>query len=398
MKFRRVLGLNLLVTAVLLLVLFVLLEVSARVYLHYLADDDKFRKYASLRQVQARDLATGTLYRKYMHHRYIGYIPTPNWTKNENYHNSLGFRGEEIPIPKPDGEYRIVCMGGSTTYTARVQDPKLSYPAQLEAYLRQEGYNARVINCGAEGWTSYETLANLEFRLLELDPDLIVVYHGFNDLYMRLVWPPEAYDGDNSGAFAPAVSEIFMPPIVEYSTLIRAVLIRTGWSDPHTALHRAHHSYSPTFYGFEYRDQLLDGTYPSGIFQEVPAREMVETNRPVHFRRNLLNIAHLAKANGIGVVFASFAVCPQPPEPPILSNEETAFGFDEHNAIVRQVSKETASHYYDFAAEFPSTAMYFRDECHLNAQGAALKGRLFGQYIRRNVLVPPDRAKADGVS
>ena len=82
---------------------------------------------------------------------------------------------------KPLGEYRIACLGGSTTYTTSVEDWRLSYPALLEHELHNAGLGSVcVLNCGAAGWSSWESLINLETRVLDLDPDLIVVYHAIN--------------------------------------------------------------------------------------------------------------------------------------------------------------------------------------------------------------------------
>ena len=44
---------------------------------------------------------------------YLNYIPSPDYPD----HNRLGYRGPEITIPKPEGVFRIVAIGGSTTYS-----------------------------------------------------------------------------------------------------------------------------------------------------------------------------------------------------------------------------------------------------------------------------------------
>jgi len=49
--------------------------------------------------------------------------------------NRFGFRGKDIALPKPDGVYRIVCVGGSTTVGGWTDDT--SYPAFLEVALNE---------------------------------------------------------------------------------------------------------------------------------------------------------------------------------------------------------------------------------------------------------------------
>ena len=61
-----------------------------------------------------------------------------------------------------------------------------------------------MINAGLAGWSSWESMINFQLRLLDLEPDLIIVYHAVNVLHARLVWPPEAYQPDNSGRYARA--------------------------------------------------------------------------------------------------------------------------------------------------------------------------------------------------
>ena len=53
----------------------------------------------------------------------------------------MGYRGEEIDIPQPDEEFRIVCLGGTTAYTGKVDDYKMSYPYLLGKNLEPKGNN-----------------------------------------------------------------------------------------------------------------------------------------------------------------------------------------------------------------------------------------------------------------
>ena len=56
--------------------------------------------------------------------------------------------------------------------------------------------NIEVINAGVPGYTSWETLINFQFRVLDIEPDLIIIYHGTNDTHARLVLP-KFYQSDN---------------------------------------------------------------------------------------------------------------------------------------------------------------------------------------------------------
>ena len=66
-------------------------------------------------------------------------------------------------MPKPPTAYRIVCLGGSTTYGDGVEDWHFTYPALLQDSLRARGIgDVEVVNAGVSGYSSYESVVNLE--------------------------------------------------------------------------------------------------------------------------------------------------------------------------------------------------------------------------------------------
>ncbi|MEL6150897.1 MAG: SGNH/GDSL hydrolase family protein, partial [Chloroflexota bacterium] len=111
-----------------------------------------------------------------------------------------GVRGDDVPLEKPDDVFRIVVVGGSTVYGTEVETAAEAFPAQLQVMLR-EVYglsNIEVINGGVPGYNSWDSLANLQFRLMAMEPDIVVVYQNVNDIHARIV-PPSTYRADNSG-------------------------------------------------------------------------------------------------------------------------------------------------------------------------------------------------------
>lgn len=365
-----------------LLITFILLEAAARIYLEYFTEDRVFREYASLRQLRDHYKPRGTP------HRYLGYYPTPNYKEGENRHNSLGYRGDEIVMPKPENCFRIVCLGGSTTYTGKVEDAGKSYPALLEKELVGRGLDkVEVINAGAPGWSSWESMINFELRVLDLEPDMIIIYHAVNDIHPRIVWPPEAYRGDNSGRRS-AGTEVFMPSILEYSTLLRMVMIKAGWTISHSALMGTLDRPRDTFYGNLFFEQLNEGVYPDGIFKEVSAKKMLEVNKPIYFRRNLENIIAVAKDKKIGVILATFAYSLQFNHLPRLRSKEFVHALDEMNETIKAVAEEKQVSLFDFARVFPPNKKYYTDGRHVNLKGAVLKAKMFADYIIDHHLIP----------
>jgi len=348
------------------------------------ASDADFLRYASLTQLESRHVQGARL----TPHRYLGYVPTPGWEEPPNRHGALGFRGDEFPAAKPAGEFRIVCLGGSTTYTSFVDDPAGSYPAQLERSLRDSGCeNVRVINAGCQGWSSWESLLGFELRVLDLEPDLAIVYHGVNDVHPRLVWPAEAYRGDNSGYLRP-VDPMFLPSVLEYSTLGRILLIETGRAAPHSSLHRTLKGYADTYHGDAFFRQRTGETYPRGIFAETGAEEMLAANDPRYFLRNLRNLAAVGRANGCDTVFATFACSPEGTNEVRSTSAEYTGAYRDMNARLLELGAELGVPVFDFAAAFPGGPELFVDGRHVNAEGARLKGELFARFLLERRLVP----------
>ncbi len=363
---------------------FVVLEIGMRVWICNFAGERHVLKYASIKQLEKKYT---NIKPRWSVHRYLGHYPTPGFKKGENKHNSLGYRGDEIVLPKPEGQFRIVCLGGSTTYTTGLKNYQMSYPNLLERELQQRGYkNIDVVNAGVGAYASWESLINFELRVLDLDPDMIIIYHGVNDILVRFIWPRDAYKGDNSGAStAPSMS---MPNILEYSTLMRYLMIRLGIVKPHSTLERSLKKTPETNYSIEFFNQKAGSRYPAGIFKQVSAEKMLMTNKPEYFRRNIENIIAIAQFREIETVIATFAYCPNFDDSPIVSCKEYVLAYDEMNQVLKSLSQKMQVNIFDFADVFPKDKIYFTDGIHVNAEGVKLKAKMFADYLINKELLP----------
>lgn len=357
-------------------------EVAARVYLTQFAPERVFNRYASLAQLTARYGRP-----RFVSHRYLGFIPAPDFNNGLNRHNALGFRGEEIAQPKPAGVFRIVAIGGSTTYSAGVEDYRLSYPYLLQEELRTAGYEqVEVINAGVFSYSSLENLMNFQLRVLELDPDLVIVYEGVNEIATRLIWPYSFYRGDLSGFENRRLS--FEPPWWEHSTLVRATLVYLRQTEPHSSLQRNFMEATGAFLGNNFVTQKLDGSYPSGPFERRSAAEILATNQPIYYERNLRALIAIAAGRGIDVLLVSFVHSPEFPEEPRAWAEEYMAAYAEQNAILAALAAETGAAFYDLAASMPTDKHYFTDGIHFSAQGNALRVEFLSEYLIATGLLP----------
>ena len=80
--------------------------------------------------------------------------------------------------------YTILAFGNSLTAGFGLA-PDRSFAALLDRELREKGLQARVINGGVSGDTTFEGLRRLD-GLLRHEPDLVLVELGANDLLMGL--------------------------------------------------------------------------------------------------------------------------------------------------------------------------------------------------------------------
>ncbi len=93
-----------------------------------------------------------------------------------------GFRSSRIAHRKPGDAIRIFVLGGSTAFGLYV-DRQDTFAARLEQGLagQVDGRQVEVVNLGCAGWAS-SRVANLLDAVLDLEPDLLIVYSGHNEM------------------------------------------------------------------------------------------------------------------------------------------------------------------------------------------------------------------------
>jgi lysophospholipase L1-like esterase len=114
-------------------------------------------------------------------------VPAPGITEGREHVievNSMGFRGSELELPKPEGRVRIGFLGGSTTFCAEASSNATSWPEVVRDGIAERfpGATFDIVNAGAAAYSSKHSLANLTHRVAPTDPDILVIYHGTNDI------------------------------------------------------------------------------------------------------------------------------------------------------------------------------------------------------------------------
>ncbi len=146
--------------------------------------------------------------------------------------NDLGFRDPPRSAAKQPGTQRVLCLGGSNTYGATVQDHE-TWPAALERELdRRVAAPVEVWNLGVSGWDTRQKVA-LARRATELyDPDVLIfqLYNAGPRLLLegdaptrRVRQDPSLLDAWNAGALDLAPTG----PLARVSALARLGAWRT---------------------------------------------------------------------------------------------------------------------------------------------------------------------------
>lgn len=343
-----------------------ILEIGTSIWIHHLASRKNQFRYSLIETYPRNRMRLSP-------HHYLNYYPTPNYENGLTSHNSMGYRGPECSRTKPPGTFRIVALGGSTTYTEGVDDNAKTFPRQLETKLREtHSYkNVEVINAGVPGFNSWESLINLQFRVLDLAPDLVIIYHGTNDVHARLV-KPGRYVSDNSGRRkqwkAPPV------PFWEYSALGRVVSRATGLTPKGHGIGAFVNSQD--FVGHGAGNNRAD---------EDEDIELLRKHPPIFFERNLVDMVAVARAHGVQVILATFAQIPRRDH--YSSTAAYRQGYQEGNDVLREVARRLEVPLFDFEKVMPPDEQYWKDGVHVNEQGAALKAELFSAFLHEQGLI-----------
>ena len=124
---------------------------------------------------------------RYVNSHFNGYKLNPNWELNHTTYkdkiNSLGLKSPELTLKKQNNSYRIICIGGSLVYG---RDIGSSWPHYLQRELDEkaskDNINYEVINAGVPGYTTFHSIVNFLTKLIDLEPDMVIMYQLFSDL------------------------------------------------------------------------------------------------------------------------------------------------------------------------------------------------------------------------
>ncbi|HWX25715.1 MAG TPA: GDSL-type esterase/lipase family protein [Vicinamibacteria bacterium] len=250
--------------------------------------------------------------------------------------NTLGLRGEEVALPKPQGIRRLVCFGDSITFGYGVADVE-AYPSALGRELAQDGWD--VVNAGVTGYTSHQVRGWLRRLAPLLQADAATFLIGWNDGNRRAV--------DDR----------------EYERRIHAITALEGSLD-HLYLYRA-----------------LKGAYlRATVLKGIQWTRNAKGHRASldQYRENLEAIVAECRRSGIRPVFVAL--------PHRLKAGEPPFG-SEYGEMLVATARAQGVPLLDcgplgLQSASPSNAEYFLDSLHLTPRGNALMAHEIARQLR----------------
>jgi lysophospholipase L1-like esterase len=147
----------------------------------------------------------------------------------------------KIPHSLGKGAFRVLTLGGSTTYGSKLDRDK-TYPAVLEKLLQENniGKTVQVLNAGVPWHTSMHSLLRYTGKFADWKPNVVIIMHAFNDIFQTS--EGQLTNGkyrDDYGHYFGAIGQRVNPGDEMAKTihhiLTKNWLARTWYSDLHDA-------------------------------------------------------------------------------------------------------------------------------------------------------------------
>jgi lysophospholipase L1-like esterase len=269
-------------------------------------------------------------------------------------------RRKEAIRPRAEVAMRILAIGGSTTFDTSIGDEKKTWVGRLETRLRERyGAGYDVINGGVGGYTVYENMIHYITLLTYLDPDIVLLYEGINDVHPRLY-----------GTLALDYRNYNRPKWPEGGTDL--TVDRSIWAM--SATYRFW-QLRTKYKGFvdEGLNRLTRRPYPP----VATWRDSLRTNPASVYQAMLENFVALVRAQGRKVV-----IIPQHFRPVKEGDEIFSVGVEEHNRVDETVAGKLSVPFLSRVGEASTFgAGDTTDNCHFSETGAQKMADIVYEFL-----------------
>lgn len=281
--------------------------------------------------------------------------------------NALGLRNAPVSLDKPADTFRIIAVGGSTTYGDGIEADE-TWPVRLQHYLHEDyGYtHVEVINAGQPAYQMLNSLVNYQARLTELSPDMVMIYHAANDAAAAR-FSEDCYRGENMNlGLAKSARWAFDVQQLGPSAFLRFVNISLGRIE------------SPTLH------PGVPSNVVFGCDTDTPLNTSVR-----YFERNLRYLLVALEADAVQPVLSTWAYRD-------VAQPENAL-INYHRDYVPLINDAIRAHaetfdvpLIDLAQELPADATYWQaDTIHQTPDGTNAQAALYAAALHDAELIPP---------
>jgi lysophospholipase L1-like esterase len=328
-------------------------------------------------------------------HPYLQNVPVPG--KRRLGVNRHGFRGADVARERGPDTLRVFVFGGSTAFCGPL--PLDETPAER---MRQRLAAARpdlaveVQNAGADWHTTEHALIRLLTEVRAFRPDVVVAYHGVNDLVRSLT--PDAY---SVGPYRDDYGHYLGPASALVKRTSRWAFVRMRFG----------HCFSDVLCDqVRVRGPAGEGVegFRSMFFAKSEEVEVADWPSLEPFRRNLLDFVTFARGARMEVVLgtqpALYRADLAPEEREVVwiphahqragtrpSVASMRAGLDRFDAVTREVAQATGAAFVDLAARVPRDLAHLYDDVHFTARGAAVVGEALADAVLP--LAPPRKER-----
>lgn len=293
------------------------------------------------------------------------------------------YDGKELTYKKQPDEIRIATIGGSTTANINLNYDE-NWPGLLGKYL-QEAFPQKefsIINAGVPGFDTSQSISNLALRVMPFKPDIVIIYHAYNDL--KAIRPNSAFNPDYSHFHNTPYGFHKEPGLILKLLNNSMFFVRMRNSNREMQL-------------------KIDKLNKLNATDETEKRlDAVPAHAKDTFEQHIRSLVSIGQSGGAKMVLSTFATLNDTTLN--YNNEETIRsltelqqislgslkhftpgltlqgildGINQYNELLRQVASSTNSNVVDNATRIPHEEKYFVDRVHFSVNGAELMAKSF---------------------
>jgi lysophospholipase L1-like esterase len=320
-----------------------------------------------LRQGSAVDFAPGSS-TNFIEHPYLNYALNAEmpYGERKQFNAEYRIRRSEPIRPRDKVRWRALALGGSTTFGELIANEEDTWVFQLEQRVRKQcGMTCDVINGGIGGYTVLENSIHYMILLYNLQPDVVLLYEGLNDVDARLF-----------NVLTPDYSNYRIPWRSEGSVLPTANPV-ISWFYPYR--------YFLLSEVLKVKEIGIGGVVSPAHPPPSEWAAALERNRPDVYRSHLRNLVQLINGGNRRLV-----VLPQHFK--VVNPEDEIFqmGVRQHNEVNHRVAEEF---HLPFLDKLTAASTFVRedtfDNCHFNERGSVKMAEEIFQFLQQQELLPP---------